>query len=130
MNLFTPVSAPLPQELFETLAQGYGPFRLERIVSRQHASPPGFWYDQDGTEWVLLLRGSAVLSLEQDDGQIRRQALVPGDFLEIPAHCRHRVEETAPHEDTIWLALHASGLSPQAGESSTCHLPPAPSRER
>lgn len=108
MNLLSPISTPLPEERFDTLARGSGPFRLERIVSRQHVSPPGFWYHQEGPEWVLLLRGSAVLSLEQDDGQIRQLALVPGDFLEIPAHCRHRVEETDAREDTIWLALHAS----------------------
>jgi cupin 2 domain-containing protein len=30
--------------------------RVERIVSRGQASPPGFWYDQAEGEWVLVLR--------------------------------------------------------------------------
>jgi hypothetical protein len=29
-----------------------------------------------------------------------------GDFLNIPAHQKHRVEWTAPNERTIWLAIH------------------------
>lgn len=94
-------------ERFETLAQGNGPFRLERIISRQHASPPGFWYEQEFDEWILLLRGSATLLIQDGEGQLRQCLLGPGDFLELPAHCRHRVEKTNPRVDTIWLALHS-----------------------
>jgi len=32
--------------------------RVERIVSHGHASPPGFWYDENQAEWVLLLQGA------------------------------------------------------------------------
>ena len=28
------------------------------------------------------------------------------DWVDIPAHRRHRVEWTAPGEPTVWLALH------------------------
>jgi cupin 2 domain-containing protein len=35
--------------------------RFERIVSFGQASPPGFWYDQSESEWVLLLAGTARL---------------------------------------------------------------------
>ena len=31
--------------------------------------------------------------------------LKPGDFVNIPAHRRHRVEWTTPNEPTIWLAI-------------------------
>ena len=34
------------------------------------------------------------------------QALQPGDWLLIPAGCRHRVAETGP--DTVWLAVHVA----------------------
>lgn len=108
MNLLSPLPEALTAERIDVLARGQGNFRLERIVSRQHASPPGFWYDQDTVEWVFLLQGSATLSLEESDGQIRRIHLKPGDFLELPAHRRHRVEETDPEKDTIWIALHSS----------------------
>ena len=62
---------------------------------------PGFWYAQPDDEWVLLAQGSA--ELEFGDG--RHQALAPGDWLLIPAGCRHRVAATGP--DTVWLAVHA-----------------------
>ncbi len=29
----------------------------------------------------------------------------PGDFVNIPAHKKHRVEWTTPDELTIWLAV-------------------------
>lgn len=117
-NLLSPLPPVLPEEQFETLAQGCGSFRLERIISRQHTSPPGFWYDQDSTEWVLLLSGSALLLLQAPDGQVQPCPLRPGDFLEIPANCRHRVEETAEGVDTVWLALHAIP-APLSGEPGT-----------
>lgn len=76
--------------------------RIERIVSSGQASPEGFWYDQDEAEWVLLLSGSAGLRLEHEaDARVLRA----GDYLEIPAHCRHRVEWTEPGVSTVWLAL-------------------------
>lgn len=76
---------------------------LERIVSAGQASPPGHWYDQDTSEWVLLLRGSAGLLFEGEEEEI---VMEPGDYLLIPAHQRHRVEWTDPEEKTVWLALH------------------------
>lgn len=77
--------------------------RLERIVSVGHATPPGEWYDQDTNEWVVVLRGAAILRFEDEPAPRR---LAPGDWLDIPAHRRHRVEWTEPGEPTIWLALH------------------------
>ena len=51
-------------------------FRVERIVSTGQASPPGFWYDQDVAEWVLLLSGAAQIQFE-DEAEPR--TLAPGD---------------------------------------------------
>ena len=48
------------EELLTTLAERPG-VRIERIVSTGQASPPGFWYDQDWGEWVVLLSGRARL---------------------------------------------------------------------
>jgi cupin 2 domain-containing protein len=89
-------------ESFEPLASGSA-FRLERIVSCGAASPPGFWYDQDEPEWVVLLAGEATVDLR--DG--RRIALVAGDSIHIPADLQHRVTETS--DEAIWLALHFQG---------------------
>jgi quercetin dioxygenase-like cupin family protein len=75
--------------------------RIERIVSQGQVSPDGFWYDQDDHEFVLVVSGSARLELE---GQGER-SLAAGDWLDIPAHQRHRVTWTDPAVQTLWLAV-------------------------
>ena len=77
--------------------------RIERIVSTGQASPPGFWYNQDWAEWVLLLTGQAALQIE---GEAAPRLLTPGSYLHLPAHCRHRVEWTSTDTPTVWLAVH------------------------
>jgi len=101
-NIFQHIPEALPEELFEVIQSGDG-VRIERIVSRGHASPDGFWYDQHGHEWILVLKGGATLLFE---GQPTPVALGPGDYLNIPAHTRHRVEGTDPKQETVWLAIH------------------------
>ena len=100
-NLLADVPAQLPEELVEVLARSRG-LRIERIVSRGHSSPQGFWYDQAENEFVLLVSGSARLRFADDDEII---TLGPGDHVTIPAHVRHRVESTAAGRDTVWLAV-------------------------
>lgn len=78
-----------------------GSARIERIVSTGHASPPGFWYDQDEDEWVAVLQGAG--RIEYDDGAV--DALGVGDHTFIPAHRRHRVAWTSPDGPTVWLAV-------------------------
>jgi cupin 2 domain-containing protein len=101
-NLFSPLRESKREEIFETLLETEH-FRLERIVSAGQATPGGQWYDQERNEWVALLSGAAGLRLE-DEQQAR--IMRPGDHVLIPAHRRHRVEWTDPHQETIWLALH------------------------
>jgi len=101
-NLFRNLPADLPDELFETLVQARAT-RLERIVSHGQASPPDFWYQQPEHEWVLLLAGSAGLRFDGDGDVV---VLRPGDYLNIPAGTRHRVEWTTTQQPTVWLALH------------------------
>ncbi len=108
-NLFREIPAVLPEELVEVLAEGCGRLRVVRLVSRGHASPDGFWYDQPEHEWVALLRGSARLSFEDAaSGAVSEVAMEPGDWISIPPRTRHRVEATDPSEDTVWIALHWS----------------------
>lgn len=91
------------QELSDMLAGTPGSgTRIERIVSRGHATPDNEWYDQDQHEWVLLLQGEAILAFDNERDDIRLQA---GDYVTIPAHCRHRVAWTTPDTDTVWLAV-------------------------
>jgi cupin 2 domain-containing protein len=104
-NLFTDIPAHLPQERFQTLFAN-PQLTIERIVSKGHASPQGFWYDQAWDEWVLLLKGGAGVQIESDPETI---TLGPGDALLLRAHVRHRVQWTDPAGETIWLAVHARG---------------------
>jgi len=99
-NLFSDIATDLPDELTEVLAASES-VRVERIVSYGHASPQDFWYDQDSHEWVVVLSGAAKLRFE--DGTVEMK---PGDYINIPAHKRHRVEWTTPDEPTVWLAVH------------------------
>ena len=103
-NLFADLPAHLPEELVETLLTAAG-FRVERIVSRGHASPPGFWYNQDTAEWVLLVSGAARLRFEGEEPL----EMTAGSFVDIPARRRHRVEWTDPGRPTVWLAIHYAG---------------------
>ena len=102
-NLFShlPGSAE-NDERFDTLLERPG-LKIERIVSTGQCSPPGFWYDQCTAEWIVVLQGEAVLRLE---GEPHSRTLRVGDFLEIPARARHRVEATSIEAPTVWLAIH------------------------
>jgi len=112
-NLFADLPAHLPDELFATLLDA-ADVRIERIVSHGHASPEGFWYDQDQHEWVVVLKGAARLRFE--DGTVEMK---PGDFVNIPAHRKHRVEWTTPGEPTIWLAVHYEEVTATRKDSTT-----------
>ena len=100
-NLFERIPAALPDELFQVLALGEG-VRIERIVSKGHATPADDWYDQPESEWVMLVKGEAKLRFEQD-GRIVH--LRPGDYVNIGMHERHRVEWTREDTETVWLAV-------------------------
>lgn len=98
-NIFDELPRHLPKELVQVLLSAAS-VRIERIVSHGHASPEGFWYDQNEHEWVVVLKGAARLRFENEIIDMR-----PGDYLNIPAHRKHRVEWTTPGESTIWLAV-------------------------
>ncbi len=104
-NIFANVPAHQPEEESTILADRPGAV-VERIVSMGHASPAGFWYDQDWTEWAILLEGAAGLLIE---GEGAARILRPGDYVELPPHVRHRVEWTASDRPTVWLAVHWKG---------------------
>jgi len=99
-NLFDSIPADLASESFVDLVRAPG-VRVERIVSRGHSSPADGWYDQDEDEWVLVLQGRALLDFAEGSSS----TLSAGEYLNIPAHTKHRVSWTAPDELTIWLAV-------------------------
>jgi cupin 2 domain-containing protein len=102
MNLFTPLADGQRGEVVERILERPG-LRILRIRSHGEASPPGFWYDEAEGEWVALLKGAARLRFEDEK---EPRTLLPGDFVAIAPHRRHRVEWTDPQEPTIWLAVY------------------------
>jgi len=101
-NIFSHIPSDLPEELIEEIIHNDA-FKLERIVSKGHATPPGVWLDQERDEWVILLTGSAGLTIE---GKKITMTMRPGEYVYLPAQCKHRVEWTDKDAETVWLALH------------------------
>lgn len=101
-SLLEDIPKELPEELFDIICST-DHIKIERIISRGHASPDGFWYDQEKNEFVLVVKGSAGLKLENENDIV---VLKPGDFLNIQNHVKHRVEWTDSTCDTIWLAVY------------------------
>ena len=98
-NIFRATAGGPGKEDFLTLLES-GAVKIQRVVSHASSTPEDCWYDQAHSEWVLVVRGRALLQFES--GQ--RIELKEGDYLTIPPHARHRVCETGP--ETIWLVVH------------------------
>lgn len=98
-NIFDDLPQNLPKEVVQTLIRA-ADVHIERIISHGHASAPDFWYDQGQAEWVIVLKGAARLQFE--DGIVEMNV---GDFINIPARKKHRVDWTSPDEPTVWLGV-------------------------
>ncbi|HEY2415576.1 MAG TPA: cupin domain-containing protein [Pirellulaceae bacterium] len=98
-NLLSALPDAVSSEINEVLAQAEH-IRIERIVSQGQASREEFWYDQDENEFVLLVQGSARLQFEDETVEMKA-----GDWINIPAHRRHRVDWTTPDGKSVWLAV-------------------------
>jgi cupin 2 domain-containing protein len=99
-NIFKNLPIDLNKEVVESIITSKS-IRIERIISKGQISAKEFWYEQEENEWVILLSGSAKLLFE--NGELVE--LNPGDYLNIPANKKHRVEWTIPDEETIWLTV-------------------------
>jgi cupin 2 domain-containing protein len=100
-NIFSSIPDDLDDENIDLLLRSEN-VKIERIISKGHVSPATGWYDQKNDEWVLVLKGAAIIAFEND----RDLNLVAGDYVNIPAHTRHKVKWTDPDAETIWLAIH------------------------
>lgn len=103
-NLLANLPDSLNEEQFEDIVKGKD-VRIERILSHGQSSLESGWYDQDESEWVMVLSGFGVIEFE--DGRIVK--LEQGDHVNIPAHCKHKVKQTAQDEITVWLAVFYKG---------------------
>lgn len=101
-NLLSDLPKQRRDEVFEKLIDTES-CTIERIVSRGHTTEEGKWYDQEKNEWVLIIKGAARLRFADRETAFEMR---PGDHINIPAHCKHRVEWTDPDVETVWVAVH------------------------
>jgi cupin 2 domain-containing protein len=99
-NIFESIPQNLEQEVFEAIIQ-HENVKIERSISKGQASPGTDWYNEKYNEWVMVLKGEAIITFEQ--GEPMRMKV--GDYLNIPAHQKYRVDWTDPNTETIWLAV-------------------------
>lgn len=100
-NIFDNLPDNLENEIFEDLQKSNN-LKIERIISYGHFTPENEWYDQDKSEWVMIISGYGEILFE--NGTIKK--MKAGDYILIPAHQKHKVIKTAKNEHTIWLAIH------------------------
>ena len=74
--------------------------KIEKIVSNGQKSPENFWYEQEKSEFILLLEGFAILEFENREVELKK-----GDCLNIEAYQKHKVKFTSLDEPTIWFAV-------------------------
>lgn len=98
-NIFKHIPIDKKDEKFIELLKTSS-IKVEKIVSNGQKSPENFWYDQDESEFVLLLKGHAILEFEDCEIELKE-----GDFIDIKARKKHRVKYTSQSEPTIWLAI-------------------------
>lgn len=105
-NIGQSATKSLEQEIFEVIfsADVKGKLEIKRIISTGQATPNNEWYDQEDSEWVVLLRGESTLRFQDCEDEFID--LKDGDYIYIPAHVKHRVESTSVDAPCIWLAVH------------------------
>jgi len=97
MNIYEMPCLPGDDEVISVLEQN-DKVRIERIVSTGQQSD---WYDQEESEYVILLEGRAQLVFAEG----RTITLEKGDTLLIPPHQKHRVTYTSADPPCIWLCV-------------------------
>jgi cupin 2 domain-containing protein len=101
-NIYANIPKNSEQEIFVDLLKNDS-LKIERIISYGNSSEKNLWYDQPHSEWVLLLKGSATIQFEVEKELIE---MLPGKYIFIPPHKKHRVVSTDSKQPTIWLAIH------------------------
>lgn len=108
-NLFRDAGGGGQTEHADVLLWGREGVTVERIVSYGERAPAQGVFDQDWTEFVVLLQGEARLAaLDPEETFV----LKPGDWLEIPRGRKHYVASTSREPPAIWLAVHLKAVKP------------------
>jgi cupin 2 domain-containing protein len=95
-NIYDDLNVPPSGETFEEILKCRN-VKIERITSSDVI--PDKVYKQEQDEWVLLLKGSATLSMSDKEIELKE-----GDYLFIPSDTTHRVMRT--EKGTVWLAVY------------------------
>ncbi len=98
-NIFDEIPVDKSEEKFFHIFKS-DKIKIEKIVSNGQSSPKDFWYEQEKSEYILLLEGFAILEFEDFEVELKK-----GDCLNIEAFKKHRVKFTSLDEPTIWFAV-------------------------
>ena len=98
-NIFEKIIVDKTEEFFFEIFKNET-IKIEKIVSNGQTSPENFWYEQEKSEFILLLEGFAILEFENREVELNK-----GDCLNIEAMEKHRVKFTSLNEPTIWFAV-------------------------
>ena len=98
-NIFTQIIVDKKEERFFEIFKNEI-IKVEKIVSNGQKSPKNFWYEQEKSEFILLLEGFAVLEFEN-----REVELIKGGCLNIIAMEYLRVKFTSLDEPSVWFAV-------------------------
>lgn len=98
-NIFDEISYDKNEEKFFEIFKNET-IKIEKIVSNGQKSPENFWYEQEKSEFILVLEGFAILEFEDRIVELKK-----GDCLNIKAMEKHRVRFTSIDEPTIWFAV-------------------------
>ena len=98
-NIFEQIIVDKTEEFFFEIFKNET-IKIEKIVSNGQTSPENFWYEQEKSEFILLLEGFAILEFENREVELKK-----GDCINIKAKQKHRVKFTSLNEPTIWFAV-------------------------
>jgi cupin 2 domain-containing protein len=98
-NIFDEIIVDKSEEKFFEIFKNET-IKVEKIVSNGQKSPEDFWYEQEKSEFILLLEGFAILEFENRVVELKK-----GDCLNIEAYQKHKVKFTSLDEPTIWFAV-------------------------
>ena len=98
-NIFEKIIVDKTEEFFFEIFKNET-IKIEKIVSNGQISPEIFWYEQEKSEFILLLEGFAILEFENREVELKK-----GDCLNIKAFEKHRVNFTSLDEPTVWFAV-------------------------
>ena len=98
-NIFDKIIVDTEEENFFEIFKNET-IKIEKIVSNGQISPENFWYEQEKSEFILLLEGFAILEFENREVELKK-----GDCINIKAKQKHRVKFTSLDEPTIWFAV-------------------------